>query len=216
MESSRLQLNEDKCIFMILNMSKTQPIVNIKIKNKPIKQVSEMKILGLVIDDKLSFLKHAKYVSSKCHNALWSLAPLRPILCIKTKKTLVHALVFSILNYVSCIWMRPKNNQAIAYKVIRAGTRFIYNKAKYESLCDIINVDLSYLHPKYGYDYEVLKIAFKFYSGQCPDYFIHYLLNTDNNTTVKTTRNKSYIDKLVQNKRKFNSVHSTKSHTIMG
>ena len=98
--------------------------------------------------------------------------------------------------------MRTKNNQAIAYKVIRAGTRFIYNKAKYESLCDIINVDFRYLHPKYGYEYEILKIAFKCKTGQCPDYFMEYVSDNDSTTIVKSTRNKSYVEQ-EGNKRRF-------------
>lgn len=194
MINSRLQLNEEKCKFMVICKKRTVPTINIKLNGKNMNQVSEIKILGLLIDDKLNFVKHSKHVSSQCHRALWSLSPLRIILCTKTKRMLICALVFSILNYVSCIWMRTKANQETAYKVIRACTRFICNKAKYDSICDIINVDLEFLHPKYLYQYELLKIAYKININECPKYFINYFSNNDCHTVI--TRKKSYVSNM--------------------
>jgi hypothetical protein len=152
MTTNRQTLNESKCEMVIVcnkkDMSKLCN-VNVKINDTVIKRVPYIKILGVIIDENLTFNAQCSAVIKKCNGALWSLGPLKNILAVKQKKIVVEALVLSILYYACPIWLIGKNNKKSADKIIRSCARFVYCKRKYDSISDNINVDLNWLNVEY-------------------------------------------------------------------
>lgn len=191
MINNRLALNENKCNFMVFSKKRIDEEIKIRLNDHPLQRVQEMKLLGVLIDDKLLFNGYAKSIARKCNGALWSLSPLKFILSPATKTIIIRALVLSILNYASCIWIKAcKSNQETVNRIIRACVRFIYCKNKYDSLCDIINIDLGLLLPDFMYQYEIAKLCFKFFSNSAPDYFNNYLATSV--STIRQTRRNAY------------------------
>ena len=63
--NNKINFNEDKSRVMIISRRKRKENkeINVYLNNKPLQQVSTMKYLGIVIDDKFKFSKHITYAS---------------------------------------------------------------------------------------------------------------------------------------------------------
>src|SRR5665811_1464743 len=102
MIQNSLNLNVDKTNMMIIGNPKSIANlgnVKIHINGCPINRVNCMKILGLLIDDKLQFTTHSESVSKKCNSILWKLFPIQNVLSIQSKTLLINAYIMSIINY---------------------------------------------------------------------------------------------------------------------
>ena len=83
--ANKLSLNTNKTNYMIISNKKEEISVNIAINNIPLNRVNETKILGVVIDDKLTFKQHVAHVVNKLSSTTFVLHKLklsipRPIL----------------------------------------------------------------------------------------------------------------------------------------
>ena len=52
---------------------------NIYINNKPLEQVTTLKYLGIIIDDKFKFSQHITYATEKCTKLIYSLSKLAKV-----------------------------------------------------------------------------------------------------------------------------------------
>ena len=73
-------------------------------ERKSIKTTNTMKILGVVIDDKLSYEKHIKRIKLRTHKTISNLARTSHILPLKSRRTLYDALVAPHFNYCDVVW----------------------------------------------------------------------------------------------------------------
>ena len=65
-------LNPDKCHFLTLGFNK--PFPDFSFKNTIIKNATEEKVLGIVIDNNLNFKSHMKKICEKANQKLSALA----------------------------------------------------------------------------------------------------------------------------------------------
>jgi len=74
--NNNINFNEDKSRVMIISRRKRKENkdINIYLNNKPLQQVSTMKYLGFVIDDKFKFSKHISYAAERCSKLIHSLS----------------------------------------------------------------------------------------------------------------------------------------------
>jgi hypothetical protein len=63
--NNKINFNEDKSKVMIISRRKRKgkKKINIYLNNKPLQQVSTMKYLGIVIDNKFKFSEHISYAA---------------------------------------------------------------------------------------------------------------------------------------------------------
>ena len=105
--------NENK---MIINPGKFQPIIIdkrkqdhtneiFKIGSKEIKVVSQVKLLGIEIDNKLNFEHHINYTCKLPTNQLNALIRLKRFLVFQERKVLVNSFIISNFNYCTLVWM---------------------------------------------------------------------------------------------------------------
>jgi len=73
---NKVGFNEAKSKTMLISRMKRKEAKEIKIylNNKPIKQVTTMKYLGIVIDDKFKFSQHISHAADKCAKLIFSLS----------------------------------------------------------------------------------------------------------------------------------------------
>ena len=71
---------------------------------KSISTTSTMKILGVVIDNKLTWESHVKKIRQKTHYTITNLARSSNVLPLKTRRALYDALVTPHLNYCDIVW----------------------------------------------------------------------------------------------------------------
>ncbi len=105
---------------------------------------SLLKILGVVIDETLSFSEHCQKTIQKCYKNLSLLYPLKRILCLENKIILVNALIFSVLSYALCIWGNnlSSSNNAKIDSMIKQAAKYVLNKLKYDHVTTFICNDL--------------------------------------------------------------------------
>lgn len=189
-----MELNAKKCEYMVIstkNNKKHLTNMQIKLNNSTLKRVNCIKILGVFIDEDLNFNTHCNAVIKKCNGALWSLKPLKHVLSIKNKTNVIQALVLSLTNYATPIWLISMKNLNLIDKLIKTCARFIFNKSKYDSISDILNVDLDWLNAKNLCLFEMAKLSYRMMNNTGPELFHNYLELQQ--TNERTTRNQSYI-----------------------
>ena len=96
-------LKPDKCYFLTLGFQDVQP--NFSYDNITVKNVSEEKILGITIDNKLSFKSHLKNICKKVYEKLNALARITKFTSPFERKTLLNTFIMSQFSYCSLIWM---------------------------------------------------------------------------------------------------------------
>ena len=112
---SRLELVLDwfKCNSMVANPSKFQLIfpgfpnanISLNIGNITIKSVETVKLLGVKIDSKLTFLPHVTELCKRSNHKLRALKRVRNFISQKQTELLVNAYILSPFNYCPLIWM---------------------------------------------------------------------------------------------------------------
>ncbi len=214
---NKIKLNVDKTKFIVFgkpNNLKALPNFNICINGQQIERVHEIKILGVIFDENLSFIPQVNKVSKGCYMKLSKLYSIRHMLTPDQKLTLVNTLVMSKLNYGSLVWLSSKNKTVYGKynKIVRCAARLILNKRKFDPVASDICTNLGFFFADYRYRFEVLTFAYK-----CT-----YLMNTGSFKDyidfsfkiAQTTRQKSFptpvcspISKWGRNSLKFSAVY---------
>ena len=89
-------LNPNKCYFLTPGFQDAQP--NFSYDNITIKNVSEEKILGITIDNKLTFKSHLKNICKKANQKLNALARITKFTSPFQRKTLLNSFISKGLN----------------------------------------------------------------------------------------------------------------------
>ena len=97
--------NPGKFQIMFLGSNIDNSKITFMIENKRVKSRSEVKLLGITIDDKLSFTSHIENLCSTASNCLRALARIRKFLSFDRAKRVYKAYIISTLTYCPLIWM---------------------------------------------------------------------------------------------------------------
>ena len=99
------EINSDKCHLLVLGQSSDDP-VTVRIGHSEVVNSSEDKLLGVQIDNKLSFDNHvSKLCQQKASNKLCALARISPYMDESKLRTLMRAFITSQFQYCPLIWM---------------------------------------------------------------------------------------------------------------
>ena len=96
--------NPKKFQFMILGKSTRQSII-LNINNVKIRESSSVVLLGLTIDNRLTFKDHINILLHRASFKLYALRRIRKYLTAVKAKLLYNAFINSQFNYASIIWM---------------------------------------------------------------------------------------------------------------
>ena len=90
-------------VFLESNINSSK--ITFMIENKRVKPRTEVKLLGITIDDKLSFTKHIENLCSIACNRLRALARICKFLSFEQAKFLSEAYIISTFTYCPLIWI---------------------------------------------------------------------------------------------------------------
>ena len=193
MSANRIQLNIDKTQLLLIGKSSTLKMTNnfqLNVNGTVIKRVKSLKILGVHIDEGLNFDEHCKNVIQKCNKNFATIYKLKRILPTDKKVILIHALIFSILNYACTVWGSNLNKTQTAdlNQIIRRCARFALGKLKFDSISSDICNELKWLTTDYRIIYEITLLAYKM-TFSPPNSISHDYLDFSTKI-VRETRNK--------------------------
>lgn len=99
-----VKTNPDKLQFMVLEVNNIGSL-NLNFVRKTIPFSSEVKLLGITIDDQIRFKKHIKDVCKKVPFNLQSFRRIRTDLTDEKARLLSNAFIDSQFNYIQLIWL---------------------------------------------------------------------------------------------------------------
>ena len=89
----KLSLNTNKTKFMALIKQRSARHFDIRLGKTNIEQVNEIKYLGVIFNDKLSWKSHIQHVYSKLSTGSWGLLKLRNYVGTATLKTVQYIML---------------------------------------------------------------------------------------------------------------------------
>ena len=81
-----------------------QPILNLSLQGKPVEEVSEHKLLGVIIDNELSWKAHTTALCKRLSGKLYTLSKLKLFLDYDSRKMFVNAHIRCHIDYASTVW----------------------------------------------------------------------------------------------------------------
>ena len=194
--ANKLTLNLKKTKFMLFSKQKKNKTkvkkFKININNYSIKQVTEMKYLGVILDNKLNWHNHIQYVCSKLAKAAGIIYKVRSKAPENVLMLLYHSLVGTYLRYGIASWGSAKTTalsklQALQNKVVRYIThssQFTNVTNEYKKL-GILKVDEIYLS-------EVGKFVYKHSTVTLPSTFDEYFRHINHSYGTRTRLNSEF------------------------
>lgn len=194
-QSNKLTLNVAKTNYMLFGSKPKRTLANslkIVIDGKPISHVTEVKFLGIMIDENLNWKSHASLVSSKIAKSLGTINRIKHVLNRSALKTLYYSLIYSHLIYCILLWgnssVKALNNvellQKRAFRMIsgsyyRAPTNPMCCSLRLLKLRDIYKREVVTFMYKFGHnllptccDHLIERASDQHYALRSPDEFV--------------------------------------------
>ena len=140
--NNRVRLNTDKTKSMLSankrlrnKLTEDEKLLNIKLKNSTLEQVSTYKLLGITIDHELTFDDHVDSLCGKLAQRIGILRSIRSLLPQNERVLLYNTTIKPIPMYSSSIWgsMTSKQNLTRLLKLQKRAALVILNKNTRES-----------------------------------------------------------------------------------
>ena len=147
-DSNEMKANPTKFQALILGSNNQNMNVSFHIKETVINPSNSVNLLGIEIDNKLSFSNHISKICTKAGQQLSALARLSKILDIHTKEIIFNTFILSNFNYCPLVWHHCSlgDNRKIE-KIQERGLRFVYsdNQSSYTELLFRANKNMLYV-----------------------------------------------------------------------
>ena len=119
--------NPGKFQIMFLRQNIDNSKITFMIENKSVKSRNKVKLLGITIDDKLSFTTRIKNLCSTASNRLEALARIRKFISFEQAKRLSEAYIMSVFTYCPLIWKYYSNTtNNLINKIHKGSLRVVY------------------------------------------------------------------------------------------
>ena len=126
-DNNAMKANAEKCHLLV----STNESISANIGHASIKSTKAEKLLGVLIDNKLSFNDHVKKICEKASQKLNALARLSPYMSVEKRRLIMKAFINSQFGYCPLVWMfhsRTLNSQINA--VHERALRIVYQDKK--------------------------------------------------------------------------------------
>ena len=124
MSENFLKLNEDKTEVLIIGSSEQKEPIISRLGNLAVDRNNTVKNLGVFIDSELNFNSHINHVTKIAFFHLRNIARIRAYLSLDDAKTLIHAFVFSRLDYGNALfpdYQRKQHSDRLQPKMRQPG-----------------------------------------------------------------------------------------------
>ena len=192
--ANKLKLNASKTKYMLFTNKKYDILPLIKINNQTIEKTENIKVLGITIDEKLTFRNHICNINRKLaftSHIIKRLAYMK----LNILQTIYYAYAYSALIYANTIW----GNSARCHSNILQVTqntiiRNIWGNHNIKT--DKMFLNLKILKINQIFNYSINSLMYKIISKQAPTFVIDAIMsNQRNQVNSYNTRHNSLITK---------------------
>ena len=107
--ANKLIINLNKTHLMLFTNRIHKDAISIKAKGQTITEITETKFLGVILDNKLTWEAHIKYISQKISKSVSILRMLKHTFPTNALKTIYHSLIYPYYTYCNLIWGCAEN-----------------------------------------------------------------------------------------------------------
>lgn len=150
-ERNELVLNISKTNSMVFGSNHTiskNPMLNLRINDVSINQVHETKLLGITIDNKLSWTKHINKITAKMGSGISAIRRCSSFLTPKATKQVTQALILSNLDYCPVVWSNATVDMIRKLQMIQNRAARIVLRCKYRTKVVTMHKSLNWLFVK--------------------------------------------------------------------
>ena len=179
MRLNKLVLNKEKtkCIVLGSNYSlRCLPTLHLKMGDSEIEQVNEVKLLGITVDDKLSWNKQIDQIVKKMGRSMGAIKHCRRHLPTFLIKQLVQALVISQIDYCSMIWSNTTESNLNRLQVAQNKAARLVLQCSYRTSVSTMNNELAWLSVKGRLHYSLLCFTKNIITSKAPEIIYKNLL----------------------------------------
>ena len=138
--ANKMMVNPDKFKSIVISKNSRETIPKeFKIGNDNVQVLSSVKLLGIVLDNKLNFNLHIENICKSASNQLNALVRLKRYLGFAERKVLVNSYILSNFNYCPLVWfVSSKKSMAKIENLQKRALRFLHNdiSSSYDELLD--------------------------------------------------------------------------------
>jgi len=190
---NNMLLNSRKNTCMLVTTSQKRrrlrrQLLNISVNDTPISNVKVHKLLGVKVDQNLSWQEHAKYITKKLHTNLFIFNKIKAFLPWTGRNVFHNAFIQSHINYCINIWghCSVKNKQSIN-RILKQSARIILNKDTKTPSHELFS-QLSWLDFEHSLSFQSAVLTYKVLNGLAPAYLQDKLIYS-NNTNLRSSTN---------------------------
>jgi hypothetical protein len=201
MSSNRLKLNCDKTEVMWIasrNMFRSIPSVpTVAIGDAVIQPNSGARNLGVFFDRRLDMKQHITNVCRQCYFQLRQLRVIRRSLPGDVVKSLLHAFIFSRLDYCnSLLFGLPKRELLKLQRVQNAAAKLYGGLRRYDHVTPILRDNLHWLPVTYRIAFKIAVLTYNALHNMAPSYLTEMCHLTVSNPYVASHRSATHGDLL--------------------
>ena len=198
LNSNKLSLHVGKTNYMIFS-PKGKPIIHdedILINRTTIKRISHVKFLGIIIDDKLSWSDHTRYIRGKVAKGFGVLLKARKVFNKETLITLYYSMIFPYLSYCIHIWGSAYQCHLKDLTILQKRIVRVISGVPPMTHTDPLFKELKILSIRGIFVYAIGIFMFKFSSRMLPAKLFEHMFRytSDHNPHFTRQRNSLYID----------------------
>lgn len=205
-----LRLSEGKCKYIFLGTRpgikklNTMNLIDLPINNIPLERVSDAKVLGVNINEVLSWVKQVNSLISKAMSNFFQMSRYKRFLNKQAKITLCESIVLSQFNYCDIVYSNMdiylKNK---IQKVQNWCVKFIFNLGRKDHCdYDLLRKELNWLDMNQRRVKHGLTLIYKILHGLAPNYLLDSftLVNQIHNVNTRRANSCIYINKNISSK----------------
>ena len=111
LNQNKLTLNVQKTSYMIFSGKNNNYSFNIKFGGEELHQCSEFKYLGVILDDRMSWMPHIRKLEKKISSSVWALSRLRSLVPETTMRRIYYGLLHPHFKYCISCWGGATTNK---------------------------------------------------------------------------------------------------------
>ena len=176
LQVNKPSLNVEKSCFIVFKSVKKLDLeVNICINGKCLSRVSQVKFLGTIIDDKLTWRPHIDYISKKLSKAIAIMNRIKPYVTQETLCGLYYSLVYPYLTYCNVMWgITFKTHSKTSISPQRKAVRCLNFRNHNDFSTDVLMIELKLIKFSDLNTYLTCQFMHKLHYGLVPNVFDDY------------------------------------------
>ena len=193
---NKLTTNYNKSNYIIFTNTRTNYNFNIKMGDHKLDKVNELKYLGTIIDNKLSWKGQIKAVQSKVSKGTYLLSKLKPYVDTGTLKMIYFSTIYPHLSYCVTSWGGSSKTTLLPLVRLQKRVMRILTNSPYNSHTDPLFNKLKILPLAQIYELNLLTLFHKFHKNKIPMPSNLIPISQVHNYNTRLSRNKNYKQNL--------------------